>query len=263
MKFTYLFLFVVLSVIINTGCSSFKKGKSLNDETSQVEPKVYEDGFELLFEGEGSNPKWKVTVSKSEIVYINENFPEAMHFSLIRTTHIMDVAGIGYAGKNEKGEQVIVQVLKEACALDSLSQPLTFSVDVTIANVQGMGKRGCGQFVEDERLKKTWYLESLKGNEIPENNVGTRPNIKMDINKNLLSANMGCNSMVGGYFLMENNLYFNPGFASTKMFCDGVMDLERNFSESITGKTLKYNFKGNRLILTNLNGVEIMTFSGN
>lgn len=228
-----------------------------------TKPKVYKDGYELLFKGSGHDPKWTVSVGDSEIIYTNSDIPDTMHFSIIKTTHIMDIVGIGYLGKNSRGEQVTVQVLKEKCTTENEGETYPFSVDVSIAKFKNMGKRGCGLFIEDERLKKEWFLESFKGQEIPDNETGSRPIMKFDTKKHRLNANMGCNGIGGGYDLMENTIYFNAGFMSTQMYCEGIMELERNFTEAMAGKTLKYNFKGNRLIITNLNGVEIMTFSGN
>ena len=257
-------LLIVLSVItitvVSYSCQTKKAQSSTDKESTEMkEPKVYKDGYELIFEGSGHGPDWNVKVTENQIVYTHSNFPEPMVFKLLRTTHIMDVAGIGYLGKNEKGEQVVVQVLKEECVDTIADKQFPFSVDVTIASVSNLGKRGCGEFIEDERLGKTWYLDTFKGKAIPEVESGSRPLMKFDQKKNRLNANMGCNGIGGGYEVMEDRIFFSKGFMSTQMYCDGLMDLERDFTAMIAGKTLVYSFKGQTLIFKNLNGVEMMT----
>ena len=257
-------LLIVFSVITLTvvgySCQSKKAQSSTDKEAKEVkEPKVYKDGYELLFEGSGHEPEWNVRVTEDKIVYTNINFPEPMVFSLERTTHIMDVSGIGYIGKNEKGEQVMVQVLQEKCEDTMADKQLPFSVDVSIASVSNLGQRGCGEFIEDERLGKTWYLETFKGKTVSKVDSGSRPLMKFDRKKNRLNANMGCNGIGGGYEVMEDRIFFSKGFMSTQMYCEGVMALERDFTSMIAGKTFIYSFKGQTLIFKDLNGVELIT----
>lgn len=260
MKNFLLVLLVIVLTVISSSCQTKKAQSSTDKDLKEVkEPKVYKDGYELIFKGSGHEPDWNVKVTEDKVVYTNIKFPEEMVFNLTRTTHIMDVAGIGYIGKNEKGEQVTVQVLKEECVDTMADKQYPFSVDVSIANASNMGQRGCGEFVEDERLGKTWYVETINGRAIPEVESGSRPLMKFDTKKNRLNANMGCNGIGGTYELMENRISFSKGFLSTQMYCEDIMDLERVFKSMVVGKTLVYSFKGQTLIFKNLNGVEMMT----
>ena len=244
-------------ILVGYSCQSKKAQSSTGTEVQ--EPKIYKDGFELLFVGTGHGPEWNVRVTENQIEYTNANFPETMVFKLNKTTQIMDVPGVSYIGKNEKGEQVVVQVLKERCDDSMADIQSPFSVDVTVANIPNLGLRGCGAFVEDERLSWKWYVETIKGKEIPKEAVATRPYLKFDVRKNHLNANMGCNGVGGGYELMADRISFNKAFMSTQMFCDGIMELEREFNTIVQGNTLVYSFKGRTLIFKDMNGVVMMT----
>jgi len=255
---------IVISTILILGmtisCKTKKVQSSSTEETAEVkEPKVYKDGYELIFKGSGHEPEWSVEVTEGQIIYKNINLPEPMIITLERTTHIMDVAGIGYLGKTKNGEAVTVQVLKEKCEDTMANKEFPFSVDVTVGNMNNLGQRGCGEFIEDERLKKEWFLETFKGQAIKKVDMGSRPVLKFNTKKNQLNANMGCNGIGGGYLVMEDRIFFNPGFMSTQMFCEGKMELEKDFTKMIAGKTFVYSFKGQTLIFKNLNGVEMMT----
>lgn len=243
-----------IGTLLFVQCNSSKKSKA-----SDTEVKVYKDGYELQFKGVGHEPEWNVMVTDSTIVYRNINLPEEMNFPNSNTYHIMDVAGLSYSGTNSKGERIHVQILKESCQDTMMDLESPFSVDVSLGD-RNLGTRGCGEYLEDGRLNGKWFLETFRGKDIPESDPELRPAITFTSKTNQIGCYMGCNSMGGGYILMENRIMFNPGFVSTLMHCDDKMGLENEFSKVIVGQTIEYKFKGSRLIFSHVNGTELMSF---
>ena len=257
---------IVLSIVLILlglllGCKSVKQ----SDSKTSVAVEEYKgiDGYILNFRALGHEPEWNVKVTHDQIVYQNINLKDPIIFKNVKSNPIMDITGMGYHAVDSNGQTIRVQVIKDRCTdtMDDTINP--FSVDVMITSGTEQGLAGCGIYELDERLGNTWYMLSFRGLPIEAVNAGKRPIIAFDLDTKRVNANMGCNGIGGSYEVMENHIYFDSNFMATQMYCEGAMELEKSFTELISGKTVIYNIKNEKLVFTNLEGVELAVFSGN
>ena len=255
-------IIVAVLVIGVFGFSCNKKAnpnESVKTTTSEVK---HVSSYNLKFIGQGNEPAWKVVVTENEIVYTSLNLKGELVFKNVQINPIMDIAGVGYSGTDKTGNTITVQAIKKDCSDTMADKTWPFQVSVTMAVAQEEnGLKGCGEYVADERLAGIWYLKTLNGKKVKVKNENKKPQMELVLNSNKVSANMGCNGIGGGFSLMNNTLYFDENFMSTQMYCEGVMELETEFTKSLVSKSLKYTFENHNLVLTDYSGKVVMTFS--
>lgn len=219
--------------------------------------------YEMTFEGQGNEPAWHVDITKDEIFYNSLVNQDGYRFRNIERHEIMDVGGVSYSGSDSYGNSIRVQVTYQQCrdTMEDKIWPCRVSVELNATDGEEMGEngiRGCGEFHEDKRMEGDWMVDTLNGSPVIAVNENKIPTVSFDIEKNRISANMGCNGIGGGYNLMEDKIYIDKNFMSTQMYCEGVMELENSFSKLVVGKTFKMSFIDKQMILTNLEGKEVV-----
>ena len=252
----------IIIVVFMMSCKTSQNGISITEQEALVKTKK----ATIRFKGADKNVTWKVDITDSTIVYNSVLNPEGYVFTEVKRETIMDIPGIGYSGTDIYGNKVRVEVIKKDCQDDMLEKTWPFEVRVSLEIVEGkeLGESaiyGCGEFIADPRLNQTWYVESYKGKTVPVINPEKQPILKFITEKGMLHANMGCNGITGQYELMEYRMYFSPNFMMTEMYCEGLMELEHDFSKMIAGNTFEYQFRGDQLIFSDLNGVELLILS--
>lgn len=255
-----LFKFIWLSFFAIVSCTSTKPVTE-NSEQEEVELLVPE--YTLMFVGHGPNGSWDVHLTDTNIVFSSSQDRSGYVFNSTERHAIMDAAGVTYSGQDEKGNKIRISVFKEECEVSGKEGQFAFRCVVNLIigdqdNENVFTDSGCGEYIGDSRLDKTWYVEMFKGNSVAKTKGENGPMLKFNTEKTKVSANMGCNAMEGSYTLMENTMYFDKNFISTLMYCEGMMDLEQDFSNMISGKMISYYFKGDHLILSNREGQEIL-----
>lgn len=237
--------------------------KSKSAATEGAEEKV-KSSYNFEFSGQGNEPAWHVTITEDEIFYNSLVNQEGHRFTNVQRNPIMDVAGMSYSGTDNLGNSIKVDVFYQKCrdTMEEKVWPFRVSVELNVTDGEEAGEngiRGCGDYIEDRRLTGKWVLKTLKGKAItPLDKKGT-PTVEFDTDKNTINSNMGCNGMGGSYEMMENTMYVSANFMSTMMFCKGVMELEKEFSSALAGKTLKVQFIEKSLVFTDLAGKEVIT----
>lgn len=237
--------------------------KSSNSSANQIvgEKELSQKGsYHMTFIAQGNEPGWQAIITDEQVIYTSINIKGAIIYKNVQINPIMDVAGIRYSAVSENGDRITVQVFKEKCDDSMADKVWTYRTSVALNNgANESGFTGCGEFIGDQRLNATWLIQSYKGNPVPVFNTNKKPVVTFNTQQNRVNGNMGCNGIGGGYELMENKIYFDSNFMSTQMYCEEVMELEKDFTELISGKTLKYSFVENSLVFTNLEGVVVMT----
>ena len=223
--------------------------------------------YHLLFTGWAKDTSWKVELTDSAIIVFMEKDQEKLVFSNIKRHAIMDVAGIGYHATDVHGHQISLEVFKEECIV-AQGKKHSFRCDVSftmenLENEKEINISGCGDYLGDERLNSNWQILKFKGSPISIIDSNRVPLIEFNTINAQINANMGCNGIGGIYILMENSMYFSPNFMSTQMYCEGAMQLEQDFTEAVSGKTLKYFFRNDQLILKSMDGDEILILKQN
>ena len=255
MKKTVLAFATIILAIFMVSCSATKSNTEKSKTISEA------PNYILQFNGAGNEPFWNVTVLNDEIIFRSLGNDD-VHFSGVKMDRIMDVAGLAYSATNEKGNTIHVQIIKEKCSDTMADKEWPYQVTVHLTDAeQSKELIGCGEYIADKRLDQTWYLKTLLGEKVYVINKDKPPLIKFDTEENGVSANMGCNGIGGGYELMENTIYFSEHFMSTQMYCEGVMGLEKQFTELIVAKSVVYSLQGKELIFKNFKNKTIAVFS--
>jgi len=220
----------------------------------------FNEGVDFL--GAGTEPFWGVKVDAEEGIYFDAlNYEMHIATGLPKYSPIMDVAGFAYLGESER-YSVTVQVLKKECS-DGMSDIVHhYSVKVIIfdkSNSETFEYSGCGRFTADYRLNDIWVLESLNGKEITkEQYMKKRPYIEFKLDENRMGGNSGCNNFFGKMEVKSTKIVIDEKIGSTMMACPD-MSLEKEFTQTIAGKTLDYKIDNGRLYFYE-DGKEVMKF---
>lgn len=105
-----------------------------------------------------------------------------------------------------------------------------------------------GECPENNNIKmltsKNWQLKSIDGKLVQEQ----IRDISFDIDTEMISGSAGCNRMFGGFEIDNEKIQFNA-IASTMMFCEEHMDLEKEYLDKISEKEYEWNITDNSLKL--------------
>ncbi|MGB0806598.1 MAG: META domain-containing protein [Salibacteraceae bacterium] len=258
MKFFNIISLVLLFTVI--GC---KPKAKVSETTKKVKEEYVYLPYSVTLKAHGNEPGWTVVVTDTEIKYTSLANPKGFTFSSVQSSKIMDAPGIGYSGKDSRGNQILVQAFYEKCAdtMEDKEWPCRVTVDINMADNEELdisGLSGCGEYEEDSKLAGVWEIETFNGREI-EPITEKVPAMAFALPDNTLRGNMGCNVISGSYNSMENTFYFNSNFSTTIKYCEEVMSLEKEFYSAFSGKALYVNFTDELLVLTNMEGKIIMT----
>lgn len=221
----------------------------------------FNEGVDFI--GAGTEPFWGVKVDAEDAIYFDAfNFEMHIATGLPKYVPIMDIAGFAYSGESER-YTVTVQVLKQECS-DGMSDVVHhYSVKVIIVDKSSAETNeysGCGRFTSDYRLNDIWVLETLNGKEITkEQYMKKKPYIEFKLNDNRMGGNAGCNNFFGKMEVKGSKIVFDERIGSTMMSCPD-MTLEKEFTETIAGKTLDYKIDNGRLYFYE-DGKEVMKFN--
>ncbi len=117
-------------------------------------------------------------------------------------------------------------------------------------NLAGKTYTGCGKYLYHPLLNNTWILENVKGIEQIKN-MFTKglPEMKIDIQKGIISGHDGCNNF-GGRITIEGNRISFGNLYQTKVYCEkNNVAFEKIIQENVSGKVASYYFKEDKLYL--------------
>ena len=104
---------------------------------------------------------------------------------------------------------------------------------------------GCGKFLADNALNNKWVLEKIGNNIINVSEYNRFPIFEIDIEKNKLSGNDGCNSINGNIEVQGSRIKFGT-ITSTKMGC-AKKSINNIISNLINNNIASYYFKDGKL----------------
>ena len=103
-----------------------------------------------------------------------------------------------------------------------------------------------------------WVLDSLVS---PDGEIAIPPTSAPLLNfseDGRLSGSGGCNRIMSGYTIEGNTISINE-FASSMMYCDGLMDLEDRFTAGLE-QVSRFEINGDRLVLSDVAFSNVLTF---
>ncbi len=106
----------------------------------------------------------------------------------------------------------------------------------------------------------TWRLVELNGKSVAEQINGKVPSLKLMSEDKRYAAVTGCNGIGGNYTASEGNLLSFSAGMSTKMFCEGAMEVEDGLSKAFP-LVYGYEMKADRLVLKDGEGKKLAEFT--
>lgn len=212
------------------------------------EDKFFNEGFNFI--AVGTEPFWGVKVNENEAMYFDMNdFEHHIATGIPKIMEIFDMGAFAYYGESER-YSVQLKVFKEKCSDGMPDNVYSYSTNLTIfdkSNAETYEYKGCGRYTYDTRLNDKWVLEKLNGKEIKkEQYMKEKPFIKFKVDENKISGNAGCNTFLGNAEVLHKKIAFGTNIGLTKMECDN-MNLEMEFMNTITGKSLDYSIDNGKL----------------
>jgi copper homeostasis protein (lipoprotein) len=117
----------------------------------------------------------------------------------------------------------------------------------------------CGPSYSTAMLENTYWKLVRLGNELVTSSASDKePFITLMPQGNRVQGFAGCNRLMGGYELKEENLKFGR-MASTRMACQKGMKLEDSFIQALES-TVKWKIEGEHLDLSALKGALVARF---
>lgn len=244
--------FTILIILILT--FSLKAGQTENTEkmrrdSSELNMKKYREGVD--FYAHGNEPFWDLDLSINQFLRFNQLEGVTVNLGSVKGEKAMDANVTRYTAMTDSG--LFTFTMSEQECYDEMSgDTFTYKVIVELNNPGDKNYKkfeGCGRYVIDNRLNRTWILKKAGETDVIENNyIKGLPEISFDIGKNRFSGSGGCNRIMG-YVTAEGDRLKFGRVASTLMACKNS-DLEMEFISALES-TVNYKITGNQLMLAN------------
>ncbi len=161
-----------------------------------------------------------------------------------------------YKAITESGE-INIQLIHQKCVDNMSGAEFSYQVKVqykTTLDSEYKTFEGCGQYVPDFRLHNIWLIKEVDGITIKPNTFKNKqPILELNLTKNTLFGNNGCNMFNGPIEVQNNKIIFGM-YATTMMACPDNHEITTKIMQCIDRTTLDYKFEKNLLILSK-NGI--------
>lgn len=245
----------VLTILILTALNfSLKAGQSENKEnmrrdSSDLNMKKFKEGVD--FYAHGNEPFWDLDLSLNQFLRFSVLEGPAVNLGSVKGEKAMDANVTRYMANTDNGLFTFTMSEQE-CFDDMSGDSFTYKVIVELNNPGDKNYKkyeGCGRYVTDYRLNRTWILKKTGETDVNESNyIKGLPEITFDIGKNRFSGSGGCNRIMG-YVTAEGDRLKFGRVASTLMACKNS-ELEKEFLSALES-TVNYKITGNQLMLAN------------
>ena len=241
-------------LIILTFTFSLKAGQTENTEkmrrdSSEHSMKKFKEGVD--FYAHGNEPFWDLDLSINQFLRFNQLEGISVNLGSVKGEKAMDANVTRYSAMTDSGLFTFTMSEQE-CFDDMSGDSFTYKVIVEFNNPGDKNYKkfeGCGKYVTDYRLNRTWILKKTGDTDIIESNyMKGPPEISFDIEKNRFSGSGGCNRIMG-YVTAEGDRLKFGRVASTLMACKNS-DMEKEFLSALEN-TVNYKIIGNQLMLAN------------
>lgn len=245
---------VFILLIITALTFSLKAGQSKDKEnmrrdSSDLNMKKFNEGVD--FYAHGNEPFWDLDLSINQFIRFNQLEGITVNLGSVKGEKAMDANVTRYMANTDIGLFTFTMSEQE-CFDDMSGDTFTYKVIVEINNPGDRDYKkyeGCGRYVTDYRLNRTWILKKTGETDVIESNyLKGLPEITFDIGKNRFSGSGGCNRIMGYVNAEGDRLKFGR-VASTLMACKNSGE-EKEFLAALES-TVNYKIIGNQLMLAN------------
>ncbi len=219
-----------------------------NDKVNSISPglnrilqKKWEKGID--FYAFGNEPFWSLDMDLDKTIHFKNLDEIDFTAPAVQPDKAMDTNVERFRSVTESGE-IIVEIKQYPCADNMSGEAFDFTVNIDFkkpgdSNYQTF--KGCGNYVPDYRLHDIWAIVEVNGLKVDLSNYKKKvPTMEINISRNTVLGNDGCNSFNGSVSAAKGKIKFGQ-LASTLMMC--IHNL--NITNILSGKTLDYKFDKN------------------
>ena len=222
-------------------------------ETDDPKAPLYRQKWKegIVFYATGKESGWTLNLYRSDSLMFNTTKGLYFNATTVKPLPSIDPKNIDYRAVSEKGEMIIQMVentSNKTMTEDAFDYTITISLrledeeNITVFN-------GHGDFVPDPQLSGNWIITKVDSLFVdPKLFDNKQPRVSIDLYKQKLSGNDGCNSFHGKVKFKVDKLILGHT-AGTLMACPN-MDISQKIMNTIGGKSLTYTIKDD-LILYN------------
>ncbi len=217
----------------------------------QILQKKGQEGID--FYAFGNEPFWSLDMDFEKVIRFKNLDGLEFNAPAVAPVKAMDANVSRYRSVTESGE-IIVQLNQTECTDSMSGKKFDYSVSIDLKmskETDYTSYKGCGNYVPDYRLHDIWAITEVDGITIkPEDFKKVFPRLEINIGKESVSGNDGCNSFNGSVKTEYGKLIFG-NLASTMMACFNNVEISSKISKILSNKILTYKIANNLLTLSN------------
>ena len=196
----------------------------------------------------GNEPFWSLDMDFEKVFEFKNMEGLSIIVPAVEGVKAMDADVTRFRSLNDKYE-LIIQIIRQDCSDTMSDNKFEYKVLIDYKEIEEKDYNrlsGCGNYVPDYRLQNIWAIESIETINLKEVDfMKGQPMIEIDIVKNRISGNDGCNNIMGG-IRYEKGYIIIGNLAGTLMACPN-MDISNKIAQSLSNKKLAYKFKDGKL----------------
>ncbi len=207
----------------------------------------------------GNEPFWSLDMDFDKDFQFKNLDGLSIIVPAIEGVKAMDVDVTRYRSVNDSYE-LIIQIFRQDCSDTMSDNKFDYMISVDhkkISEKDYTRLSGCGNFVPDYRLQSIWAVEALGNKNLNEIEfMKGQPVIEINLVKNRISGNDGCNNIMGGIRYEKGHIIIG-NLAGTMMACPNL-DISNKISKTLNNKKIAYEFRDGKLYFS-YKGKTIMT----
>jgi heat shock protein HslJ len=220
-----------------------------DDPKAPLYRQKWEEG--IVFYAEGNEPGWSFNLYRSDSLKFNST--NGLYFNAADVTPLpsIDPKNIDYRAVSEKGEMIIGMVENTSNkAMTEGVSAYTITISLTLKDQESVTIfTGLGDFIPDPQLSGNWIITKVDSLAVdPSLFDNKQPMLSIDLYKQKLSGNDGCNSFHGQVKFKVDKLIFGHT-AGTLMACPN-MEISQKIMNAIGGKSLNYAINDELILYT-------------
>jgi heat shock protein HslJ len=220
-----------------------KSNRVFNESlANKDEKRMLQNGIDFFAEG-NTPANWNLRMDYDDTVRFTADDGLSLKFAYNQLTKDITLEKSVFFIKM-KSENISITVLEKDCTL--LTKKEVFKKEVLFSFNNNIYS-GCGKFLADNALNNKWILEKIGSNIIITGEYNRVPIFELDIEKNRITGNDGCNTIAANIEVQGSRIKFG-NIMSTKMGC-AKKSIENIISSLINNNTASYYFKEGKLYL--------------
>ena len=223
------------------------------DETGGLRARLTGEGID--FYARGNEPFWALDMDLDSVMHFTAGGELALTVPAVEGVRAKDGEALRFDARSEEGI-LTATITREKCVDPMSGEEFTHTVHVevkTFREREFQRFKGCGRYLPDPRLARSWSLQELDGEAVSgEGLLKGPPRLEFFVEEGRIGGHGGCNSITGIYINEWNVIRFGQ-IAHTLMACP-EMAVEQKFLATISGHSFRYVLRDQELIISGQDG---------